>query len=467
MGFSDAHKRYSRNRNTKGSSPGRPKKASNAEVAIFALAAVASGVIGLFALLLRLFLILIPVVIVLGIIYGIYDSVRQSKEEKNRKEQEKERDIAWLGLPEPSYKGMQKPTYSSSPKELERVGSDYCKYLETLDNINQVKKHIEWINETDRINKKYELNGEIDCISELDKAEKELHSEEKKKEALKYRSTFVFNHHVEEIKNSYNRFINALNAAQNKLEHEDSYILGYFEKKNTISTSTMWGNDYYICTPWYVFALERKTFTTLNIIKYEDYSINHWFDEEEVSYASYFDDIARVKYEHEKKNGGPDLRYANNKKTTYVYRGRVGLSSQGKTIGEYDIILYFSNKEKTNEFINAWKAYVVCLKKRDNSAIVKAVLDNKYSSLEEYLIAKEKKRKTTNSQKIERKRIKQPKESKTPADILKPGKTIIHKTFGPGSIVKIESGYLIVKYEDKERKFKYPEAIQRGYFVLE
>ena len=465
MGFSDTHRRYSRHRNTKGSSPGRPKKASDAEVAIFAVSAIVSAVIGLFALILRLFLILIPVVIVIVIIYGIYDSIKQRRVEEERKEQEKKNDLAWLKLPEPSHKGAQMPTYSSSPKELERIGSDYCEYLKTLDNINHIKKHIDWITKTDNINKKYELSSEIDCRSELDKANSELRNEEKKLTKLKYRNNIRFNVRTEEIENKYNRLITALNTAQNKLKHEDSDVLGFFDKRNTISTSTVWGSDFFICAPWYVFTIESKTFKTLNIVKYTDLTLNHWFNEEEVNYALYSDDIARVKYEHEKKNGGPDLRYANNKKTTYVYRGHVGISLKGKTAGEYDIILNFPNKGKTNEFINSWKAYEECLKKRDNSAIIKAVLDNKYNSIDEYFNEKDRKRKI-NTQKAKEESVKQVKEHINPTEVLKPGKIIVHKTFGPGTIIKIESGYLIVKFGDKERKFVYPEAIQKGYFSL-
>ena len=43
------------------------------------------------------------------------------------------------------------------------------------------------------------------------------------------------------------------------------------------------------------------------------------------------------------------------------------------------------------------------------------------------------------------------------------GDTVIHKSLGPGQVVSIDDKYLIVKFPDRESKFLYPDAFEKGY----
>ncbi len=46
------------------------------------------------------------------------------------------------------------------------------------------------------------------------------------------------------------------------------------------------------------------------------------------------------------------------------------------------------------------------------------------------------------------------------------GTAVVHKDFGEGKISEISGNYISVLFSDKERKFVYPEAFQKGHLVL-
>ncbi|MBR1538099.1 MAG: hypothetical protein IJ636_01180, partial [Bacteroidales bacterium] len=48
---------------------------------------------------------------------------------------------------------------------------------------------------------------------------------------------------------------------------------------------------------------------------------------------------------------------------------------------------------------------------------------------------------------------------------LQVGGTVIHKSFGPGEILSIDEKYLIVRFYDRESKFLYPGAFDKGYLL--
>ena len=50
---------------------------------------------------------------------------------------------------------------------------------------------------------------------------------------------------------------------------------------------------------------------------------------------------------------------------------------------------------------------------------------------------------------------------------LQPGDTIIHKSLGPGIIMVLDDNYIIVKFRDRESKFLYPGAFEKGYLSTE
>ena len=57
-------------------------------------------------------------------------------------------------------------------------------------------------------------------------------------------------------------------------------------------------------------------------------------------------------------------------------------------------------------------------------------------------------------------------ESIHPWEPLQAGDTVIHKSLGPGEVMAFDDKYLIVKFSDRESKFLYPSAFEKGYLEL-
>ena len=53
-----------------------------------------------------------------------------------------------------------------------------------------------------------------------------------------------------------------------------------------------------------------------------------------------------------------------------------------------------------------------------------------------------------------------------PWENIPPGDSVTHKSLGPGTIVALDKDYLIVKFTDRESKFRYPSAFEKGYLEV-
>ena len=53
-----------------------------------------------------------------------------------------------------------------------------------------------------------------------------------------------------------------------------------------------------------------------------------------------------------------------------------------------------------------------------------------------------------------------------PWERLQVGDTVIHKSLGPGEVMAMDDKYLIVKFPDRESKFLYPRAFEKGYLSI-
>ena len=56
--------------------------------------------------------------------------------------------------------------------------------------------------------------------------------------------------------------------------------------------------------------------------------------------------------------------------------------------------------------------------------------------------------------------------SRKPWETIRPGDAVTHKSLGPGTIVALDKDYLIVKFTDRESKFRYPSAFEKGYLEV-
>ena len=55
----------------------------------------------------------------------------------------------------------------------------------------------------------------------------------------------------------------------------------------------------------------------------------------------------------------------------------------------------------------------------------------------------------------------------TPWEHLQVGDTVIHISFGPGQILSIDDKYIIINFADRESKFLYPVAFEKGYLQID
>ena len=59
-----------------------------------------------------------------------------------------------------------------------------------------------------------------------------------------------------------------------------------------------------------------------------------------------------------------------------------------------------------------------------------------------------------------------PEEETEPWERLQVGDIVIHKSLGPGEVMSLDDKYLIVKFPDRESKFLYPSAFEKGYLLV-
>ncbi|MBO5980784.1 MAG: hypothetical protein J6Q12_10205, partial [Bacteroidales bacterium] len=46
------------------------------------------------------------------------------------------------------------------------------------------------------------------------------------------------------------------------------------------------------------------------------------------------------------------------------------------------------------------------------------------------------------------------------------GDTVTHKSLGPGTVMSLDEKYIIIKFHDRESKFFYPGAFEKGYLEM-
>lgn len=460
-GFSRVPKKHYRYR--KNSSRGSGGRSSSFDTAVLGLALV----VGIIAAIGKVLLIALPIIIIGALIYSSVINAQQAEQakaaeeeqkrkEEERKAEEKRKELEWIKQPEPSFINRRMPAVYSYPKEEGRVGNGYVEYLKEKDNVDRLEQHIKWIDDYNSICRRHSVLDAKDFSEDRRKSTSELSLSRQRLNSLKYEPLFQLDSRVSGIKMAYEKLQNALKKAQreNYSYTQDAY--GYFDKSSAMENDNYFSKGIYFTTPWYVIAVINKYPSSISLFKYEDVSADMWCDEEEVYYATYNDDVARVEWEHARKDGGPDLRYTDNEKTTYVYRGRVKLSF-GSSTNDNELTLKFQNKRFSQEFCVAWKEYANLLKKRENSAIVNAVLNNSSKSLDDYY--KKKERNKSNKEKQKRKKEEY-------VDGLKPGMVLTHKTLGKGKLVSIDEGYMTVNINGENKKFKYPDAIKNGFFII-
>ena len=457
-GFSRAQRRYSSKRSSGSSGRGNSSPPAGLIVLFF--------IFGIILALWKYLLVGAAVVVVGIVVYSISaisnakavieeEEKERQRQEEQKKEKEKQKALAWLKEPEPGYECRIMPSINDSCKEASRIGNEYIGYLREKDCIDQLEQHLEWIDKYDSICQDYSVTDPEDYSEERRKCEQNARRSRQRLKSLKYTPLFELDNNVfPSLSNAYDKLLLSLNHSIRREYDYTQDVYGYFDKRAAMEQDDLIYKTRCFVTPWYVVLVQSSYQPSLSLLQYGDVKLNMWCDEEEVYYEKSSDDVSRIVWEHATKDGSPDLRYSNNERSVYVYRGRVSLSFGSSN---NDITLKFPNKKWAQDFCAAWEEYADLLNKRGNIGLVKAVLNNSSSSLDDYYKKKQ--------QEIA-KREKKSKKEKNYIDSLKPGMIVKHKKLGDGEVISIENGVITVDFAGERKRFKYPDAFKKGFFVL-
>ena len=389
------------------------------------------------------------------------EAARKQAEERERlrikeeKEEEmKRQDLLWIKQPEPVFVSRRMPKVTKSSREAVRISNEYGKYLETKDNVERLQQHIKWIDKYNSICNRYMVTDTVDYSEDRNRSVESLNEEKRKLTGMRYESLFLPNNRISLLKTRYDMLSNAFSEIDSGQYDNNQDVYGFFGTDNTIENNNILHKSFYHFTPWYIVTIVDEYRPSISLFKYSDASIEIWYEEEPVLFATYKDDIARMEWEHARKDGGPDLRYTDNGSTTYVYRGRVKISCGADS--EQAVTLRFSNKRDAQKFHTVWNEYVKTIKQKTYSPMVTAVLNHTAKSVDDYYKKKER-------DKADREKRKQKKDEYI--DSLAPGMVMMHKTLGKGKLIRIENGHMIIDFDGNIKQFKYPDAIKQGYFV--
>ncbi len=242
------------------------------------------------------------------------------------------------------------------------------------------------------------------------------------------------------------------------------------------------GKETAYLTPSYLLFFDENSFS-FSIEKYEQLSFEtEIIREKKTGPFKDSDEIAFTTWEHERKDGGPDLRYRENHSTTYLYRGKMILSCK-----ENRWVLEFPNKttvehfaQSLKEFLEAKPEVVRSTKKEKTSVLPKTITADSRQDNEntpeaevpqiENLEARipSPSQKNLDSKTVFQKAYTAQELEEKYRYFLSPGTTLYHRTFGPGVLTRIEKskGYFYVQFGSEEKRFLYPNAIQQGYFTI-
>lgn len=131
---------------------------------------------------------------------------------------------------------------------------------------------------------------------------------------------------------------------------------GFFAKTN-IGALYLSNGKYLICTFWYP-VLYDETANSFTILAYNKISTKRDYRLDHVDGYGYGEDVAEQHWYHEKKNGGPDLRYNDNPTWVTVYRGIAAITCDGLTRK-----IEYPNRKAADAALEAVKSYIDLTKK--------------------------------------------------------------------------------------------------------
>lgn len=164
--------------------------------------------------------------------------------------------------------------------------------------------------------------------------------------------------------------------------------LSFFPVFNDNSLCRLWGkprgiaisgSDRFIFLPYFVIRQNNKD---ISIEEYATLKLSESYQLERIKFersCAKDDEIAGEYWLHEKKKGGPDLRYSYNPKSYIVFRGILMVKDN-----ETEAILKFSNRIKCHKALSQLAGVINRLSSEDSKAIYEKMLTcNTFVSIEE------------------------------------------------------------------------------------
>lgn len=422
-----------------------------------------------FSVIVQAMSVIIPVLCLAGCAVGIYYLSRHISQRKA----EKEALYRELQVPEPKLALHQakRPGEHGSPEEI-RVYEALKQFLSAYDTYLCAVEKLHWMHKRCEAQSKLEM--------ETDFSEEQFQTQER---AIKLEER----HCCEKALSSPEAFYPGRprkffdNLSRHLVAVEDPLVSHFL---CGIPVYTVRGScaEMVYFTPWYLLFFDRNNLS-FTIEDYESLCFEaETFTVKKDDSFCVNDEIAFQVWEHQRKDGGPDLRYRDNTCTTYLYRGRATFSCRNHTWSmDFPNKSSVENLEKSlREFLNAKplpplkrigeKAVSMPQKSQTPASFVKTA----EPSVEPLKIMEDRSPPVLEvSEGVSlgktSARIYTPQElAEEYRRLLSPGAILHHRTLGAGILTRMEpdKGYLYVRFGDEEKKFLYPKAIQQGYFTM-
>lgn len=429
-----------------------------------------------FSVLIQVLYVLGLALLVIGCGVCIYCIIQHFSQKKTEKESLNE--ILQIPEPKPVFQHAKAPRTNAPPEEI-RIYEALKRFLPFYDTYLAAVEKRNWMRS--RREAQIKLEMKIDFSDEqFCEQEKIVELEEKRCREKALPSPDAF--YPERPKNIFENF------SKNLVPPKDS-LISHFFTGIPIYTIRESHTEFVFFTPWYLLFFDQKN-CLLTIEDYE--SLCFKTETSVVKKTGNFktdDEIAYKTWEHERKDGGPDLRYRENSCTTYLYRGKISFSCKAHKWSQD-----FPNKSSMEFFEKSLKMFleskplpVLKNKSEKTNTLEKAKLSEKTANVKDQAaepLAKQEDNfflKHEIAQDVIDKRL-----SSTPLfqptrrvytaqelaeeyrNLLAPGVIICHRILGEGILTRIEEskGYLYVRFGSEEKKFLYPKSIQQGYFTM-
>ena len=236
------------------------------------------------------------------------------------------------------------------------------------------------VNETNKLQK---IENEIDYCSRLIKWHSDrVNAYRKKFSKAKAEQELVF---ISETQRQYSslclmrdEICNGIKNVTSKDETSSIRELSFFSVFNDNSLCRLWGkprgiaisgSNRFIFLPYFVVRQSKKD---ISIEEYATLKLSESYQLERIKFdrsCAKDDEIAGEYWLHEKKKGGPDLRYSYNPKSYIVFRGVLIVKDN-----EAEAILKFSNRIKCHKAFTQLTGVINELSSEDSKAIYKKML---------------------------------------------------------------------------------------------